>query len=76
MYNVYTYYTRIVHIKKPASLGGFLFWVGPGRLELPTSTMSMWRSNQLSYEPVIYYYSLAFLGGLSMTDQSLLFYSE
>jgi hypothetical protein len=25
--------------------------VGSGRFELPTSTMSTWRSNQLSYEP-------------------------
>ena len=26
--------------------------VGLGRFELPTSTMSTWRSNQLSYKPV------------------------
>ena len=27
--------------------------VVPGRLELPTSTLSVWRSNQLSYRTVI-----------------------
>ena len=27
-------------------------WVVPGRLELPTSTLSVWRSNQLSYRTV------------------------
>ena len=26
--------------------------VVPGRVELPTSTLSVWRSNQLSYETV------------------------
>ena len=27
--------------------------VVPGRLELPTSTLSVWRSNQLSYRTVL-----------------------
>ena len=27
--------------------------VVPGRLELPTSTLSVWRSNQLSYRTVV-----------------------
>ena len=29
-----------------------LFYVVPGRVELPTSTLSVWRSNQLSYRTV------------------------
>ena len=29
-----------------------VFFVVPGRLELPTSTLSVWRSNQLSYRTV------------------------
>ena len=27
--------------------------VVPGRLELPTSTLSVWRSNQLSYRTIV-----------------------
>ena len=27
-------------------------FVGPRRVELRTSTLSVWRSNQLSYEPI------------------------
>ena len=27
----------------------YTFFVVPGRVELPTSTLSVWRSNQLSY---------------------------
>ena len=27
--------------------------MGPPRLELGTSTLSVWRSNQLSYEPAL-----------------------
>ena len=30
----------------------FRFFVVPGRVELPTSTLSVWRSNQLSYRTV------------------------
>ena len=28
-------------------------FVVPGRLELPTSTLSVWRSNQLSYRTIV-----------------------
>ena len=30
-------------------MGGVPLQVVPGRLELPTSTLSVWRSNRLSY---------------------------
>ena len=33
-------------------------FVVPGRLELPTSTLSVWRSNQLSYRTVFGFQSL------------------
>ena len=34
----------------PVNIG--FAYVVPGRLELPTSTLSVWRSNQLSYRTV------------------------
>lgn len=40
-----------------ATAGKSVLYVGIPRFELGTSTLSVWRSNQLSYMPAIYYYS-------------------
>src|SRR5574344_1948669 len=39
------------HFNMPVNIG--FADVVPGRLELPTSTLSVWRSNQLSYRTVV-----------------------
>jgi hypothetical protein len=41
---------------------GLLYLVGPPRFELGTSAMSRQRSNQLSYDPILYicYYAFSF----------------
>ena len=40
---------------QPTELRPQVFFVVPGRVELPTSTLSVQRSNQLSYETVMIY---------------------
>ena len=41
-----------------------VFFVVPGRLELPTSTLSVWRSNQLSYRTMVGRYRLSQARGI------------
>ena len=46
------YQLRYSPVRKKAARGRFIFPVGPGGLEPPTSSLSGMRSNHLSYGPV------------------------